>query len=341
MTELSPAVKRALAKIAAKASAQAKTEEGPSVKKPLVPLPVKHNATKVRELCANLINEIHEDLSAIGLPPTTREPDSFVSPLLVLSDLHFGEHIVKNGEDIFNFDIATRQLCSIVDKACASNEIVAWNKDQFSTEFNILLAGDIIDGELIFPAQGFETDGDAYSQFQRVAKVLWAIFERVLHFGYKSINVFCVPGNHGRMSKIHSQMSNWDNALYYMLAMMAEVSPLPIHVTPPKHMWLDFKIRNTNVHTRHIGVNQAATAGPGRKILNWILEHQADLIFFGHFHNPEMYSVNGCRVFKNGSLPPVNDYAENLGFADGRGQWFVGISDNGLEFSKILQANDE
>jgi predicted phosphodiesterase len=346
MTEPSSAAKRAMARIGARNKGPQPLPEKiqtttTAIKKPLIPVPTKRDFTKVRALCIEIINEIDSDLKSDTTMKKVPTSASEISPLLILSDLHFGEHIVKNGEEIFNFDIATKQLNSIVEKSCSAMELQGWFKEQHYSEFNILLAGDIIDGELIYPAQAYETDGDAYSQFQRVAKVLWKSFLTALDYGYSSVNVFCVAGNHGRMSKIHSQMSNWDNALYYMLAMMAEVSPLPIKVTVPKHMWLNFKIRNTNVHTRHIGVTQANSASPGRKLLNWMIEHDADIIAFGHYHNAEMFSVNGCRIFKNGSLPPINDYAENLGFADGRGQWFLGISDNGLEFSKIVQADYE
>lgn len=310
--------------------------EEKSVPKVLIPTKPKVNGGKIRDLCSDLINEVELELREN--PPKDMIIEGRISPLLLLSDLHFGEVIHNDGDELFNFEIAEKQFETIIHKACGSPELMGWDNEEIT--FNVLLAGDIIDGELIYPAQSFETDGDAYSQFQRVAKVLWKSFRTILSYGYSNVNVFCVAGNHGRASKLHSQMSNWDNAIYYMLAMMAEVSDLPIVVVPPKHMWADFKIKNTTVHTRHIGVLQASSAGPNKKLLNWILGHKADIICFGHYHNPEMFSVNGCRVFKNGSLPPMNDFAENLGFADGRGQWLLGISDNGLEFSKILQGHN-
>jgi hypothetical protein len=85
-------------------------------------------------------------------------------------------------------------------------------------------------------------------------------------------------------------------------------------------------------------VVQTASAGPGRKVATWLENHDADLFFFGHFHNPEMFTIGKSHIFKNGALPPLNEYAERLGFRDGYGQWLVGVTDESpVAFAKILK----
>jgi hypothetical protein len=43
------------------------------------------------------------------------------------------------------------------------------------------------------------------------------------------------------------------------------------------------------------------------------------------------------RILKNGALAPLNDFAENLGYQDGAGQWmFVVTESEPIAFAKIL-----
>ena len=289
---------------------------------------------KVKETCAEIINELKEEIAEHGVREIQSElTEEGVTPILVLSDLHFGEVIESNGRILFDIDIATRAFESIIDQAIEARELMAYDVD----EFVVLLAGDIIDGELIFPAQAFETDGDVFSQMKIAHSIIWRGLTRLAD-AFGNVKVYCVPGNHGRSSKLHSQMSNWDNALYFGLQLVSSMQQdYNIAVYTPHQLWMDFKVRNWNVHTRHIGVTQATTAGPGRRVQNWMNQHNADLFFFGHYHNPEMFSHGYKRIFKNGSLPPANEFAERLGFLDSRGQWLIGVTDfDAVSFSKIL-----
>jgi hypothetical protein len=251
----------------------------------------------------------------------------------MLSDLHFGELIKVNGKVTFNLDIARQSFDSIVDQAIACPELAGYAVD----EFVVLLGGDIIDGELIYPTHHAHTDGGVFYQYKEAIIYIWEALKKLQRkFGF--VKVYCAAGNHGRLSHHHAEMSNWDNVLYYSLALMAELDPTNIQIKVPTQLWMDFTLREKwNVHLRHIGVVQASTAGPGRRMINWINNHDADLVFYGHYHNPELFSVGSTRVFKNGGLPPGNDYSEKLGFLEGPAQWLVGVVDSSpVGFAKIL-----
>ena len=210
------------------------------------PLAKTRSQSNIRDLCMDIINETKEELSSLEAkrydPYHTTDG---ITPILCLSDLHFGEVIEFNGKTIFNMDIARAGFQDIITQAIESKELASYEVD----EFVVLLAGDILDGELIFPAQAFETDGDVYSQLKRAHSEIWSALIR-LSEAFGLVKVYCVPGNHGRTSKLHSQMSNWDNVLYWGLQLTASMQDdFPIEVHTPHQMWMDFKVRNWNIHT--------------------------------------------------------------------------------------------
>ena len=303
------------------------------IKTNLEPLKKDSKPKDLRGACTSIINEAKEILSSEGvfaIPPVMTTEG--LSALLFLSDLHFGERVEINGIEVFNLEIAKERLHSIVSQFILAPELDGYEVD----ECVVILGGDIIDGEMIFPAQSFESEGHVFHQVQDAARILWLELS-VLSKYFKTVRVYCVPGNHGRSSKLHHQMSNWDNVLYFGLQIMANIEKTNIEVTTPHQMWMDLKVRNWAVHIRHIGVTQPVSAGPAKKVLTWMDNHSADLLFYGHYHSPEQYSVGHRRVFKNGALPPMNDFAENLGFQEGSGQWMVGLTDRtSVAFSKIL-----
>lgn len=309
--------------------------------KPPVPVPdlrpivAPRKGKDVRGIAIDVINEIKAKLQDTGPYEAKAERvKNGVTPLLFLSDLHFGEIVEVNGEVVFDLEIADRNLAQIVDEFIESKELAGYEVD----EIVVLLGGDIIDGELIFNAQAFSTENHALAQIKSAIDSIYWNLTRLREEFQVPIRVFCCPGNHGRASKLHHPMSNWDNVLYFALQLVASIEANMIEVHTPNQSWIDFKVREWNVHMRHIGVTQTVTAGPAKKTLVWMDGHQADLMFFGHFHCPEMFSLGHRRIFKNGSLPPLNDFAENLGFLDGMGQWMIGITDtDSVAFAKILQ----
>ena len=289
---------------------------------------------KMRERCRDIINEIIDELPAVRKEPLpVVHTDKGCTPVLLLSDLHFGELVKVNGKCIFNFEIAEHDFNTIIDKTLSAPELAAYDID----EIVVLLGGDIIDGEMIYPTQATHVQGGSYAQYKDTIRVIWdALLKLQSRFGF--VKVYCAAGNHGRSSRLHAEMSNWDNVIYYSLALLAEGQDVNIEVNVPEEMWMDFLLRaKWNAHLRHIGVTQPASAGPGRRLRNWIEMHAADILFWGHYHDPAMFSSGYARAFKNGGLPPGNDYSEKLGFLESRGQWLVGVTDEELvAFCKIL-----
>jgi len=297
-------------------------------------------AKKTRDLrasCMDIINEAKTLIAAEGQHKVAAKlSDEGISAVLMLSDLHIGEVIKVNDEAIFDLNIAKTKLSTIVDKFMFAPELSGYDSVD---EAVVLLGGDIIDGELIYASQAYETSGHAFDQIKAATLMIWEQLVRISSL-FPRVKVYCVPGNHGRSTKQNHPMSNWDNVLYFGLQVMANIQKGNIEVHTPSQMWMDFKVRHWNVHMRHIGVTQAVSAGPAKRVLTWMDGHNADLLFFGHFHSPEMYSLAHRRVFKNGALPPANDFAENLGFLDGTGQWMVGITNSqSVAFAKVLLPN--
>lgn len=298
----------------------------------LTPLVVSKKEKDLRGICVDFINEAKKVLSEQGVYKAPPVKPSELTPVLCLSDLHFGEIIKVDDRVVFNLEEAKARLDNIIDQFISSKELASYD----TQECVVLLGGDIIDGELIYPAQSFDTDGNVFDQVKEATVHIWSALHKLSQF-FPAVKVYCVPGNHGRSSKLHHQMANWDNALYFGLQLIANAMSCGIEVHTPNQMWMDFSVRGWRVHMRHIGVVQATTGGGAKKVMTWMGNHDADLFFYGHYHCPEMYSIGHKRIFKNGALPPSNDFAENLGFMDGVGQWMIGVTDSdSVAFAKIL-----
>lgn len=311
------------------------TATAPKEVTPTIVLKKDSTPGNVKEVCRQIINDFQKELHAIARidePLFRKVPPTKLVPLLFLSDLHIGEIIEVDGKVVFDQYRAECALRSVVRQTIEAPELKAYETEGLV----VILGGDIIEGELIYPAQGYQTTGDAFTQSQVATRLLWSELLTLRKY-FPWVEVYCVPGNHGRSSKLHSQMSNWDNVIYHNLRLLAEMSNCKIIVNTPNQMWMDFQIHQWTVHTRHIGVVQASSGSSAKKVMTWMNNHDADLLFFGHYHSPEMFSCGYKRIFKNGALPPANDFAENLGFQDSPGQWLVGVThDNPVAFSKVI-----
>lgn len=297
--------------------------------------PRRPSKVKVRKAAARHLKELTAALDGSRqVLNEDRYSKDGLSAVLCVSDTHFGEKIHDGTEETYNTEIATESLQSIFEQFKHAPELLGYELD----EAVVLLCGDILDGEGIYALQAYQSDSTVFAQIGSATRMLWPALVSLLDV-FPRVRVHCVPGNHGRASKYVDEMSNWDNVLYFGLRLLAESSPQAdrIQVFTPRAMVETVPVREWSVHIRHIGVKQATTAGPGRKVQSWLDMHKADVMVFGHFHSPEMFSVGTRRVFKNGALPPQNEFAEKLGFFGDPGQWMFGMTDrHTVAFSKVL-----
>ena len=133
--------------------------------------------------------------------------------VIVLSDLHFGKHTKW-----FNMEEANRRLLTIPDELKDKTD-----KLNDLDEVVVILAGDLVEGEDIYPTQNNHIECSAIEQVKGCAESTWKMILKLRgYFPDAILRIETVPGNHGRVSKTANEKTNWDNVVYMIISMIAK-----------------------------------------------------------------------------------------------------------------------
>ena len=236
---------------------------------------------------------------------------------LVLSDLHFGKHTKW-----FDMEEAKKRLLGIPDALA--------NKTENLTELDeivIILAGDLVEGEDIYPTQNNHIECSAIEQTQICSESTWemilkfrALFPKV------RIRIETVPGNHGRVSKTANEKTNWDNVVYMILSMIAKKhDDDKIIMNCNFETFRTFMVKDKVGMANHHGVKHTGTSNMREKVAGWITGKQFDFMVHGHWHEWHVGNWLGRFVMGNGCMCGPDDLAEQMGKEDTarQGYFFV------------------
>lgn len=145
--------------------------------------------------------------------------------VLLLSDWQLGELVHAEevgGVNAYSWAIAEKRAQRLVD-AVTSSLLLQLNAFRI-TRLVISVLGDMVEGHDIFTGQPWSLEKDAAMQAidgsELLAGVICAIVEAVAPHGI-TVDVYCVPGNHGkpggRKAGATPVTFNFDYMLYYML----------------------------------------------------------------------------------------------------------------------------
>ena len=137
----------------------------------------------------------------------------------IRSDLHVGSKIIpEETEGLGHYDVETYEKRT---ERWLHKMVLFRDQDKTSLGLNKLVLnylGDIVEGESIYPGQAFALDSFLFDQYRvAVQTEINAILTLAGHF--PSIEIFCVPGNHGRVGKKgeHHRTTNFDLFFYDMI----------------------------------------------------------------------------------------------------------------------------
>lgn len=232
--------------------------------------------------------------------------------VLCLSDIHYGAQIAddETGEVVYDTAIAERYISEIPEKLL---QVLPAKK--YAGIF-LILAGDMIDGEEVYPTQSRHLDVSVIDQTRGLVKALWKTIKTLRHI-FPCVCVKAVRGNHGRMSKSADERSNWDNVIYQQLELMADMEmDAHLEITHSFGEYLNFTVNGWRGHVRHIGVPHDGTAAMRSKLGSWHQMHNFDFMICAHLHHAGILNYNGKYVFRNGSIMVANDYAERIARRD-------------------------
>jgi predicted phosphodiesterase len=247
---------------------------------------------------------------------------------IVLSDLHIGKKTVFNGEEVYNLRIAKERFRTLTENFLDVYESYI-KKDAIIDEIIIALAGDIVDGELIYETQHAHVDTNVVKQMLKATRDLFEFIQRIADMDTKvPIRVVCCRGNHGRTSKVVSEESNWDLALYYQLRFaFTEIQKSKnIMFEVSDDDYIIFRIKGHKVMMRHMMPKDTSSPTARAKFGGWYAKHKWDIAVGGHWHTCKSDEWNDKTIFYNGCLSGTDDLAERMSLDSTPKQWVFGVS---------------
>lgn len=230
---------------------------------------------------------------------------------ICLSDFHIGKKITnEEKQEIYNTEIAAERIRELGNKVSG---ILVGNKNTID-EVIILLIGDLVDGEGIYPGQAYNSESTVLYQVKAAVKAIWEFIQYIKEICPR-IRIITCRGNHGRTD--NSQDANWDNIIYQQLELLADWEKEgSIHIKNLYEKTNTFHCKGWKGLIRHYAPVQADTAAAIAKYAGWYSQTKWDFMNFGHWHHAGIFTWNTHPIIRNGSLCGGDDYAEEFGSFD-------------------------
>lgn len=237
------------------------------------------------------------------LKPIHQEYDSIASDVegvLLLSDFHIGVDC-DNFYNKYNIGIASARLAKLVE------EVRRYCKKYKICQLNVINLGDLIHG-IIHVDSRIEQNEDIISQVMNAAELLANVLYEIQTFVpvvYRS----CVD-NHARViadKHQHIEKENLNRLIdWYIESRLANQSVLFMHDNLDMGLGRFKLINGKTLMFAHGHQDNLNTI-----VQNWMgaTREFVDYICIGHYHNTKLKSFNGTKVFVNGSLVGVEEYA--------------------------------
>lgn len=246
---------------------------------------------------------------------------------IILSDLHFGADIdgEETGGPTFGKKEESRRLAKVVNEVCTYKE-----EYRDSTELNVILLGDVIQGALGHDPR----DGAALAE--QYCRAIHLLIQALGTFSqkFKKVNVYCNPGNHDRIISrhigraVHSKYDSYATMLYYSLKKACSNVP-NINFIIPKTPYVIVEVFDKKIYAWH-GDTGIKTGNVGKAIniksindaINSINASLADTKEYsafvcGHLHlGTVSFLPNNTTLIVNGGLPPFDPFCVSLGIQE-------------------------
>lgn len=238
--------------------------------------------------------------------------------VLHVTDTHYGKKTVT-----YDVGVCEQRLLRLCD---AVEEIVTLRRKAAGIDrLVLLLGGDMVEGQDIFPHQAWETDVNIVRQVIKDGPEVVASMILFLCRLFPEIVVKGVVGNHGRLSKTGSQLLNSDAIFYEIVRMLVQKAQPGCNITwdlpydrGPDKQWR----AHTDVHGHGILLIHGDSKGSGnqlgypwysvgRKALMWnsLTPESYQYLYIGHNHQWADFESGGVRILATGSTESDNAHA--------------------------------
>jgi len=249
----------------------------------------------------------------------------------------------------YSSDVCASRIEALADKVSQLTDVQ--RADHPVKECRVYLGGDIIEGEMIFPAQSHRIDASLFRQVMLDGPQILGDFLRRMLTIFDKVHVVGVIGNHGalggRSRKEYHPESNADAMLYEVVRIMLEsesrLTWAPNFTEGERHWFAQDEVQGNKLFLFHGDQVKGGFAGfPwygfGKKLLGWDRMYGFDYALSGHFHTPVRGYYNGIVHWGNGSTESDNTYAaENLASAGEPCQWLLFFAENGIAAEYLVR----
>lgn len=247
--------------------------------------------------------------------------------VLILSDTHIGKRIKFNGIESYNLETYEKYI-RLLENNFFDTYYRHIKNDRIIDEIIIAIAGDMLDGELIYQTQQSQIDTNVVKQLIHSTKSLWRLIDRISNVNKKiPIRIICVKGNHGRINETNEE-SNWDLALYYQLKFISDVlkrKNVFFEISDEKSV--TFSVKGHRCLMRHEMPKDATSNSNKHKFGGWNAQKPFDFAISGHWHRSGFEDWCDKPIFFNGSLCGADDLSDSMGTGNKPHQWIFGVTE--------------
>lgn len=253
------------------------------------------------EHLATVIEEALEEPLPAGKCPPRKASHTQCELAVFLSDLHVGK-----ATDTYDRSVFIARMDQL------EHYLVGEIKKHKPAKIHVILGGDIVDGDDIYPGHATHIEVDVVQQYFWAAHHISRMLLKLSAHGH--LYVPCIMGNHGRIGQKGEKhvLANWDYLLYrYMQADLKATKH--IHFLVARGWGMEYDIAGKKFFLTH--GDAIAGGGSPNTLMNaaikWAaaIPSQWDVLLQGHFHYPYQIAIGRRTILGNGTMVSSDDWA--------------------------------
>lgn len=278
-----------------------------------------------------LVNEMRDAVADLPPPAPPKRPAPSRKKreeiaVLHLSDWQIGAIGTGTPDEVFNLQVARERILErMLPKV--SKIIEARRSGARVNRLIVLWAGDNVDGSNLRADHPWNVESTVMEQACRDCPALLRDLMLALMEMFPSIEVWAVPGNHGRSGSFKGDANpktvNWDTvATQTFVALMGDLvdgKRLTVHICDDGFVQVvpvgEKKILNLHGHQFSGGGGMVGLPlyGMAKGMAKWSASgaYDFDYMFMGHFHIPYRGTFGAFEFFVNGSIQTGSEYVRD------------------------------